>query len=294
MWSSEDQKQVTLRPVAGELCYRAVRALKVLVEARQTFPRDLTDEVQMLQEALLSTPFGQSYAPQLLAKLLCHAEYVSTLPDTILSLTGVNDGIYVLLTGSAEIARAAVSTSRNLIITVEAAFDLHGDRETDTLDPYVVMQCGAQEHRSPVLDDAGANPVFNWSARVTWDGESGILFNVWEYDQYSRDDHLGVVFVEPAYFRNSDYEAMLALDSKRAEDRSGSKDASRNLGGMKRHEQPAGFLKVHLRWEKLGVARFDAPHKDSVPDFPDPPRDLLRDSSTGSSSPSRRDRKSVV
>lgn len=80
---------------------------------------------------------------------------------------------------------------RQLHIVVESALDLKCGDEGN-IDPFCIVKLGAQSCESPVIQDAGPNPVWNFEATLPLKkGAKEITFEVWEYDKFSRNDLLG-------------------------------------------------------------------------------------------------------
>lgn len=75
---------------------------------------------------------------------------------------------------------------------IERAEKLAGDSIFDKLDPYCICKMGDfKRFQTPVMNNAGVNPKFDYEGVLTYDGEEEMEFTVMDHDRFSADDLCG-------------------------------------------------------------------------------------------------------
>lgn len=62
------------------------------------------------------------------------------------------------------------------------------------MSPYVIWYCGAQTNRTPVCSQGGKMPMWNSTFQLQLGMEDNIRFEVYDRDEFSRDDRIGEGF----------------------------------------------------------------------------------------------------
>lgn len=75
-------------------------------------------------------------------------------------------------------------------VTIRNALNLSGGGWFDKLDPYAVIffRDGREKLTTPVLQDAGNDPIWDFEGHLTYQGETILDVQVWDYDKGSNDD----------------------------------------------------------------------------------------------------------
>jgi len=75
---------------------------------------------------------------------------------------------------------------------IERAEKLAGDSIFDKLDPYCIVKMGDfKRFQTPVMNNAGPNPKFDYEGVLTYSGEEEMEFTVMDHDRFSSDDLCG-------------------------------------------------------------------------------------------------------
>lgn len=75
---------------------------------------------------------------------------------------------------------------------IERAEKLAGDSLFDKLDPYCIVKMGDfKRFQTPVMNNAGPNPKFDYEGVLTYSGEEELEFTVMDHDRFSADDLCG-------------------------------------------------------------------------------------------------------
>jgi hypothetical protein len=131
------------------------------------------------------------------------------------------------------------SKLRGAILTVRvvSAVGLGGAKTVDRLAPYLIVKIiGAnQVVKSPVYDDAGSNPVFDFEARFRYNGETVVDIAVWDKDRFAKDEILGTTSLSIEQFHDG---FIGALEIKRPA------TLAKNAGS-------AGTMNVELDWSDI-------------------------------------------
>eukprot|EP00929_Paragymnodinium_shiwhaense_P064331 TRINITY_DN32216_c0_g1_i1.p1 TRINITY_DN32216_c0_g1~~TRINITY_DN32216_c0_g1_i1.p1 ORF type:complete len:786 (+),score=234.59 TRINITY_DN32216_c0_g1_i1:142-2499(+) len=82
-------------------------------------------------------------------------------------------------------------------------------------DPYVKVRFrgGKTEFRTKILQDPGADPVWDNEGAIIYQGETSMEFQVYDYDQNSSDDLIAVGVLQLEQFCNGGFEGMIELKS---------------------------------------------------------------------------------
>lgn len=124
-----------------------------------------------------------------------------------------------------------------LMVKVESAVGLGGGGLLDKIDPYLVIKLvnAQQVIKSPVYEDAGNNPYFDFECRFRYNGESAIEFNIFDKDRFTKDELLGVTTLSIEQFHDG---FIGALDVKRPA------TIARNAGS-------GGSLQLAIEWADI-------------------------------------------
>lgn len=201
----------------------------------------VVEQVRLLCEALRPMPFGMSWDASCIKHVVREAQYIKRVKDTVFSLEGRDDGLWVVLTGKVSVL-GNTKGRRRLRVAVESARDLVGDSAMDRLDPYVIVRFPNTRKKlvTAVQDNAGSNPVWNFVGSIDYDKETELEFLVMEDDEYSKDDVIGSASVHSRHFSDGfDGELELKQPKKR-----GAPDNAAPL-------EPGGYLKVSISWEQV-------------------------------------------
>jgi len=98
-------------------------------------------------------------------------------------------------------------------VSVRNALNLSGGGFFDKLDPYAILRFRGSKQRpmrTSVLQDAGADPVWNDEADLVYNGETALEIQVWDYDKYSADDLIGTGVLQVENFCGG-FEGMIPL-----------------------------------------------------------------------------------
>lgn len=71
-----------------------------------------------------------------------------------------------------------------------------------TSDPYCVLSVGLQKRRSKIKRRC-LNPVYNEDFNFSWDGRDPLKIEIYDHDDLSKDDHMGVVNVDLDFLKGS-------------------------------------------------------------------------------------------
>jgi len=88
-------------------------------------------------------------------------------------------------------------------VSVRNALNLSGGGFFDKLDPYAILRFRNSKQkplRTSILQDAGADPVWNVEADMLYNGETALEIAVYDYDKYSADDLIGVGVLQVEQF----------------------------------------------------------------------------------------------
>jgi len=130
---------------------------------------------------------------------------------------------------------------RRLRVEVLRAEGLAGDSWLDKLDPYVKVRFGeAKRFQTPVVWNAGTNPVWNYKGAFTIANEETLEFVVMDRDTHSADDFVGAGTLDVTQLSNKGWEGYVLLTRPR---RSMFRAEAAFL------EEPAGKLFIALRWD---------------------------------------------
>eukprot|EP00746_Dinoflagellata_sp_MGD_P005451 gnl/MRDRNA2_/MRDRNA2_110551_c0_seq1.p1 gnl/MRDRNA2_/MRDRNA2_110551_c0~~gnl/MRDRNA2_/MRDRNA2_110551_c0_seq1.p1 ORF type:complete len:791 (-),score=134.40 gnl/MRDRNA2_/MRDRNA2_110551_c0_seq1:72-2444(-) len=132
--------------------------------------------------------------------------------------------------------RVAYRGARMFVI-VRNALNLVGGGWFDKLDPYAEIKWrgGKSVARTPVLQDAGGSPIWDYEGEVIYEGEGVLEITVWDYDRGSNDDLVGSGFLSLEDVCNG-YEGMVNLSAPKETKRKSVKQMSIVIG---------------ITWEKL-------------------------------------------
>jgi len=98
-------------------------------------------------------------------------------------------------------------------ISVRSACNLTGGGLFDILDPYAILRFRNSKQpafRTGVLQDAGADPVWDCGGKMLYNGETALEISVWDYETNSADDLLGTGVITVEQFC-SGFEGMIPL-----------------------------------------------------------------------------------
>lgn len=124
-----------------------------------------------------------------------------------------------------------------LTVNLVSALGLGGGRHMDKLDPYLLVKlAGSNQHaKSPIYDDAGQNPSFDFECRFWYNGETVLEITIMDRDPYAKDTVIGVTSLSIEQFHDG---FVGALPVKRPA------TASKKAG-------PAGTLNLSIEWSKI-------------------------------------------
>mmetsp|Transcript_73596 Transcript_73596/g.157813 ORF Transcript_73596/g.157813 Transcript_73596/m.157813 type:complete len:780 (-) Transcript_73596:132-2471(-) len=120
-------------------------------------------------------------------------------------------------------------------ITARSATNLSGGGWFDKLDPYAVIRFrGAKaEFRTSVLQDAGADPVWECEGNLLYSGETALEVAVFDYDKYSADDLVATCVLQVEQFC-SGFEGMIPLTTP---------------GTKKKKSLKQSFITLGIQWD---------------------------------------------
>lgn len=98
-------------------------------------------------------------------------------------------------------------------LCVRNALHLSGGGLFDKLDPYAVVRFRGSTKppfKTSVLQDCGADPVWDDQGDLLYQGETALEIQVWDYDKYSADDLIGTAVLNVEQF-SSGFEGMVPL-----------------------------------------------------------------------------------
>lgn len=124
-----------------------------------------------------------------------------------------------------------------MFIVVRNALNLVGGGWFDKLDPYCEIQWRGSNStlRTPVLQDAGGEPIWNYEGHVIYDGQGVLEITIWDYDKGSNDDLVGTGYLSLEDVCNG-YEGMINLAPPKE---------------TKRKQMKQMSVVIGITWEKL-------------------------------------------
>jgi hypothetical protein len=125
---------------------------------------------------------------------------------------------------------------RGAILTVRIVSAV-GLSAVDKLDPYIMIKIvgSTQVVKSPVYEDAGANPIFDFEARFRFNGETVVDIAVWDKDRFSKDEILGTTSLSIEQFHDG---FVGSLEMKRPA------TLAKNAGS-------AGTINIEVEWSDI-------------------------------------------
>lgn len=140
---------------------------------------------------------------------------------------------------------------------VERAEKLAGDSMFDKLDPYCICKMGDfKRFQTPVMNNAGPNPKFDYEGVLTYSGEEAMEFIVMDSDRFSADDLCGNGVLKIKDLPNKWHGKVELKRPKRGIYKS---DGA--------HEEDAGRVVVTVTWDYEAVTA--ATKKPKQKEFPD-------------------------
>jgi hypothetical protein len=131
-----------------------------------------------------------------------------------------------------------------VLITVRNALNLRGGGWFDRLDPYAIVRFRGQnsEFRTSVLQDAGADPIWNCQGFLPYNGETTLEIAVWDYDKYTADDLLAIGSIQVEQFCNG-FEGMIPLNPPQSQ-----------KSGKKKQIANQSMITIGVQWPPLAEA----------------------------------------
>jgi len=122
---------------------------------------------------------------------------------------------------------------------IDRAEKLAGDSIFDKLDPYLICKMGDfKRFQTPVMNNAGPNPKFDYEGVLTYGGEEEVEFTIMDHDRFSADDLCGNGVLQ---VKNLPDGWKGKVDLKRPKRGIYKSDAT--------HEEDAGRVCVTLKWD---------------------------------------------
>jgi len=150
-----------------------------------------------------------------------------------------------------------------VLISVRNALNLSGSGWFDRADPYAIIRFRGsnQEFRTSVLQDAGADPIWNCEGFLNYNGETALEISVWDYDRYTSDDLLAIGSLQVEQFCNG-FEGMVPLNPPQADKKKKKKQVTNQsvvtlgIQWPPLSDTPAGQEKSALDNSLTGAASF--------------------------------------
>jgi len=187
--------------------------------------------------------------------------------EEVLSDGSLDDSVLIVSTGSLEVRGDVRLVERlerlprkkiRLRLVIEKAERLAGDSWFDKLDPYCIVKLGDfKKFQTPVSENAGPNPTWNYSSSLMFNGEEELQFTVMDHDQFTADDFCGSYFLPVTEIGDDGWRGKLTLTRPK-----------RGIFTSGDAEEPAGFLFVSASWdfEKPVTAATRTPKSKVFPD----------------------------
>jgi hypothetical protein len=140
---------------------------------------------------------------------------------------------------------------------IERCEKLAGDSIFDKLDPYCICKMGDfKRFQTPVMNNAGVNPKFDYEGVLTYNGEPEMQFIVMDHDRFSADDLCGNGVLKVADLPNGWHGK---VDLKRPKKGIYKSDSE--------HEEDAGRVVLTIKWDYEPITAASVKPKQKV--FPD-------------------------
>jgi CRP-like cAMP-binding protein len=192
--------------------------------------------------------------------------YKVTSGQELLSWKAIEDSFLIMVNGKfnwcadvtlTEIEEVEKQTNRRKVnIFVEAAEGLRGGSIFDKMDPYCVVKFSPQKQfQTKTMLNAGRDPYFHHTGTLVYDGEEGMEFTVYDWNEHGTHDVLGTGFIPAADFQRG-FEGEVKLTKPQQHSLWG--------GAVKRGkgEDHGGVLLVMVTWGDVLAFRSVTKHKD--------------------------------
>eukprot|EP00746_Dinoflagellata_sp_MGD_P166108 gnl/MRDRNA2_/MRDRNA2_95798_c0_seq1.p1 gnl/MRDRNA2_/MRDRNA2_95798_c0~~gnl/MRDRNA2_/MRDRNA2_95798_c0_seq1.p1 ORF type:complete len:782 (+),score=172.08 gnl/MRDRNA2_/MRDRNA2_95798_c0_seq1:132-2477(+) len=141
---------------------------------------------------------------------------------------------------------------RKMEVYIEHGKGLAGDSMFDKLDPYCVCKLSdVKRFQTPVMHNAGTEPIWKKTGHFLYDGEDGVTFEVYDYDRFSSDDFCGSGFLPFRDFEKG-FEGEVKLTLKKRTAAGALKGLVRKKGAPEDSNAykflPAGTVWVSISW----------------------------------------------